>query len=288
MSQAAAPKARRKLGGLRLKKPGHLVGGFAYGVLSSEERRRLLEAAVEDQTLFDELMNEESLRDLLDDPAARAELQEAIASSDKRGAVAADRSRSLTRSAIVAAIIVLAVVLATTILIRKGHSGGGSAGTPLAVALQEGPRLQLESLVDSNGLPGDAFTFSPRGSGGSKVVLDLAVDRQGTPPRYRIGDPIRLGLSASEDANVVLVLEGPKRVLRLFPNSGHPSARVAARQRVEIPSAGSGSFVVGGPVGDWTLRGFAFPTSVDPLDTRTVPDQLPILTTAIKHFEVTD
>jgi hypothetical protein len=51
-----------------------LLGGYATGTLTPEEERALFAAALEDQELFDALAREQSLRDLLRDPAARASL----------------------------------------------------------------------------------------------------------------------------------------------------------------------------------------------------------------------
>jgi len=55
-----------------------LLGGYATGTLTAEEQRALFEAALEDQELFDALVREQPLRDLLDDPAARAQLLAAV------------------------------------------------------------------------------------------------------------------------------------------------------------------------------------------------------------------
>ena len=58
-------------------KPGDaekLLGGYAAGTLTPEEHRALFSAALEDQQLYDALVREEPLRDLLADPAARANL----------------------------------------------------------------------------------------------------------------------------------------------------------------------------------------------------------------------
>lgn len=59
--------------------PEKLVGGHATGTLTKDEKARLYTAALEDQTLFDRLMDEEALRELLADPAAKAQLLEALA-----------------------------------------------------------------------------------------------------------------------------------------------------------------------------------------------------------------
>jgi hypothetical protein len=51
-----------------------LLGGYATGTLTPEEQQALFEAALSDQELFDELACEEALREVLADPAARAQL----------------------------------------------------------------------------------------------------------------------------------------------------------------------------------------------------------------------
>ncbi len=55
-----------------------LLGGYATGTLTPEEQQALFEAALTDQELFDALAREQSLRDLLRDPAARAHLLASI------------------------------------------------------------------------------------------------------------------------------------------------------------------------------------------------------------------
>jgi hypothetical protein len=56
-----------------------LIGGYATGTLTEAEREALFAAALDDQELFNELAGEESLRELLSDPAARAEMLAAVA-----------------------------------------------------------------------------------------------------------------------------------------------------------------------------------------------------------------
>src|ERR1035441_9355057 len=55
-----------------------LLGGYATGTLTPDAQQALFAAALEDQELFDALAREQSLRDLLRDPAARAELLSAL------------------------------------------------------------------------------------------------------------------------------------------------------------------------------------------------------------------
>ena len=55
-----------------------LLGGYATGTLTAEEQQILFEAALSDQELFDQLAREQALRDLLRDPAAKAQVLTAI------------------------------------------------------------------------------------------------------------------------------------------------------------------------------------------------------------------
>lgn len=55
-----------------------LLGGYATQSLSPEERRRLLTAALDDQELFDELVDQELLREVLAEPATRTRLIAAL------------------------------------------------------------------------------------------------------------------------------------------------------------------------------------------------------------------
>jgi len=55
-----------------------LLGGFAADTLTPEERRQLFTAAMQDQSLFDALADEQALKELLTDPAVRHRLLQAL------------------------------------------------------------------------------------------------------------------------------------------------------------------------------------------------------------------
>lgn len=58
--------------------PRHLLGGYATGNLSPEERRTLFAAALDDPDLFADLTDEEAFRDLLSDPEAVRSIRAAL------------------------------------------------------------------------------------------------------------------------------------------------------------------------------------------------------------------
>ncbi len=55
-----------------------LLGGYATGTLTDAERKALFEAALEDQALFDSIAGDGALKELFDDPQARAQLLAAL------------------------------------------------------------------------------------------------------------------------------------------------------------------------------------------------------------------
>ena len=58
--------------------PSHLLSGHATDTLSSSERRHLYRAALDDQEIFDQLVEEESWRQIFSSPGVRQELLEAL------------------------------------------------------------------------------------------------------------------------------------------------------------------------------------------------------------------
>jgi hypothetical protein len=64
--------------------PRSLIGGHATGNLSIEERRQLYRAALHDQDLFDALVDEEPVRELLEDQAVAARLRAVMGQEEPR------------------------------------------------------------------------------------------------------------------------------------------------------------------------------------------------------------
>lgn len=95
-----------------------LLGGYATGTLTGEERDALFAAALEDQVLFDLLAREEPLRELLEDPVAKARLRRALEES----AVAWYRAwlRPALLGALVTGMAVVAVVVERQAARRPG------------------------------------------------------------------------------------------------------------------------------------------------------------------------
>jgi len=63
----------------------NLIGGYATGSLSEAEKKTLFEAALDDQEMFDELVREQALKELLDQPGAKQRLIAALEPARRRG-----------------------------------------------------------------------------------------------------------------------------------------------------------------------------------------------------------
>ena len=123
-----------------------LLGGYATGTLTEDERRRLFAAALGHQDIFDALMDEEALRELLMDPAARAQLLAALAP------VAAPRSVPFWRRTGVLAAAASLIVAATAGLVYLR-----SPQAPPPLARQEAvPTPEANRLVAPTGTQAQA------------------------------------------------------------------------------------------------------------------------------------
>lgn len=69
----------------------HLLGGYATNTLTDEEKRRLFEAALHDQTLFDALADEEALKAMLADPEGRQRILATLQTTEHSGGVTKKR-----------------------------------------------------------------------------------------------------------------------------------------------------------------------------------------------------
>ena len=88
-----------------------LLGGWPAGTLTEAERKLLLEAALEDQDLFNSMVAEQPLKDLLEDPSTRAELLAALDEPKPRRLAWLFRPWPLAAAGTLAATAVVAVVL---------------------------------------------------------------------------------------------------------------------------------------------------------------------------------
>jgi hypothetical protein len=242
-------------------KPEHLLASYALGGLNAEERKNLFQAALSDQELFDRLVEEEQARLALQQPENRALLLNAMreepAPTFLRHLAAWFRQpRYLALSA------VAAVALTITILVWTSP-----AGNRLAVSLDptRAPTISMLSVETTE--PGRApqpdssqlFRLPVK----RQIAARLGLNKPGNTPEYRIGEPIRIGLSIANDANCLLFdRQADQPAVRLFPNRFTSNTTVRGSETVFIPPAGQGNMIVGGPPGLHQLRLIVVPPDV--------------------------
>ena len=99
-------------GKMRREDMDKLLGGWAAGTLTDAERTALLQAALADQALFDQLMAEEPLRETLADPVLRGRIGRALDKPEPRrfGWFGHPWAWGLAGSALATAVMVVALV----------------------------------------------------------------------------------------------------------------------------------------------------------------------------------
>jgi hypothetical protein len=196
-----------------------LLGGWATDSLSPDERRELLQGALADQSLFDALVEEDGLRELLADPVARERIARRLQQPTWQ-----DRLRgAFRRPATLADALVAAAVLVIAIAMRVSGVGAGpvpaAAGRPAprlvsqavlerlavlperspagaSVALSaEGPLLPGRTVAVRAALPG-AVRLLVLGVSPDGPVAQLWPERAAPPPLPAIAAPERLAARA--------------------------------------------------------------------------------------------
>lgn len=130
-----------------------LLGGYATGTLTEAERKALFDAAIEDQQLFETLADEQALKELVEDPASRAQLLRSTEdvpfsmAAVLRDWIERPRSKALLG---VAAVLVVAV---TVTELRKSP--------PQQIAQVNAVRLEAPSTVTPERVPAEQQNPAP-------------------------------------------------------------------------------------------------------------------------------
>ncbi len=267
-----------------------LVGGFGAGILQSEERARLFRAALDDQELFDDLVTEDALVELLEDPEARALLQ---------------RELSLAPTLPIAAVAALPLpdtdvtsklpdTDVSTPLRRRSRlplfaafgAGGGALlaaaaallfvlwRPPTVVAPGPGPATPPTTLDTGKGfdplsVPTEspwAWVWTARASAVIPGALEVVTDTGTAPAHLASSDAIRVRLSSDRESVALLFELRDGTTTRLFPVAGaRDAAKLPKGEVVSLPDASEPAASVGAP-GPVRLRLLLLPADVDVRD----------------------
>lgn len=209
-----------------------LLARYAHGALSEAEQRALYEAALADQAVFETLLEEQALRELLADPAVRAQALQHLR--------ARAGPRSLARWGAIAAALAL-IAVSAWLLYRP--PGGPDL---LAVAAAPGPEAALLwTEADS----------APQAKSLSAVDARLAVRFPSGSGRPHPGDPIEVSITVDSEAWVALLIDPPSGGPRLLLPAGPPgTVRIAPGAPVRLGSERSQPLRAPATPGRYRLR----------------------------------
>jgi hypothetical protein len=201
-----------------------LLGGFATGTLTDAEEQALYAAAMEDQDLFDALANEQGLRDLLRDPAAKARL---LAALDVR-------PRVWWWSWKPAAVLAMAGVAAVAVVV-----GTRQAPEPVAlVAKVEAPRA-----------PAAAPAPAPAVERRAAVAEARQVAEPASPAKRTASEPPRLNSEPPSESTAAAKAELAGVLKQVADAASPPQAPKAAEARDTSASAAVSDRARGGVAG---------------------------------------
>jgi hypothetical protein len=176
-----------------------LLGGYAAGVLTEEERRALFEAALTDQDLFNELAREQALKELLEEPAARRQLLEAL--REKPGLL--DRFRAwLSRPVAWVAVGSLAVATLLVVVVVRRTEAPSAIKPVLTARLESQPTPEPSRIAPRAVAPATAKPKEPAEPPAPAVVLeetDQRADEAKSEPPLAVKDQA-VGALVSADA----------------------------------------------------------------------------------------
>jgi hypothetical protein len=189
----------------------HLLPGYATDSLGDDERRELLRAALDDQELFDRLVEEEELRELLQDPAARQELLAVLEQPTLWQRLRAwfEREATLLDLAAVGAVVVAAIVGFGVLAVRPRPGTPEAAARPMGTPLSPLHVAALLTMPENQAVP-------------AGIEITNRPDALFAP-----GETLRLRLTLRAPARVVLLAQppdGPPR--QVWPGLGQPPALV--------------------------------------------------------------
>lgn len=224
-----------------------LLGGYAAGNLTAEERRLLMEAALKDQALFDALADEEALRELLQDPAARDRLLEVLNSRSPKVVPFFRRPWVMG-----AAATVLLGMSATALYFRE------PAARLQPKALQE----QLQRLEQTPAEAAPPASAQPKAP--ARGLLEPKKEKIALPASLPEPAPVAAPVPAAPapvppPPSLGDAAERQQPLPRLMKEEAKPSSRSRTTAPAGAVAAGSG----GGTAG-WTI-GLAPAWAVDPL-----------------------
>ncbi len=218
-----------------------LLGGYAPGILDEKEKARLYQAALDDQEVFDALLAEEDLRDLLSDEVARRRILASLSAERREPRRSWFFSPALWATASSLATACGMLLFLRTSTLQRTAPPGPAPGFPTT----------SRSIPLSASRPASELFFASDAAGegrlaGLKVRLYMCQGgcdlRQVPPDRvFGSGERLRFGVETNSAGFLYVVQKGTSgKTTQLFP---HPEInggdnRIGRGTEVVVPGKG--------------------------------------------------
>lgn len=235
-----------------------LLGGYATGTLTEAERRALYEAALTDQALFDALAGEEALREVLEDPRCRRQIEQALREPRPgflgRAAGWMRRPRGWAiAGALAAAAAVVFIAVRPEIQVAQYRKAEAPPVAPERQAFEE-PALREQKSPEDKSKAQPAPAPVPNQPPAAARSRRMAEPQPAAPPPAAPAQPVQLAESAaagvSEDVSKRETSGAAGAPARLFSAGVPPAPQAVALPPIRyevLVKAPDGSFVPADP-----------------------------------------
>jgi hypothetical protein len=228
-----------------------LIGGYATGNLADEERKALFAAALSEQELFDELVKEQALKELLDDPLSRQRLLDELRPSTEPLSQGIGLWRWAAAASLALATVMVAVVMmrvpskpsAAPVLTATRQPAPAPAPPPMAAPAVPPPEPLRDSLrrrAREAAPPAEEAAKKVAGAPAAPALAEPVDAMAKSKMANQVAADVRIGLRyriLRRDANGIFAEAADETVFA----SGD-----AVRVRVDAPAAGILSLSSGG------------------------------------------
>jgi len=199
-----------------------LLGGYATGTLTPEEQQALFEAALSDQDLFDQLAREQALRDLLRDPACKAEI---LAALDDRPLPWYRRLGAWRPAA--AALAMAGIVLVSVVVLRRNAN---TVKMPMVAAVKPAEVPRLDRMTAEAPAAATAPAAAPA------KVLEPKAEKRAAAPAQRAAPVLQNG-PVSQNGPVEKELDTRREIARDAKGGAQPASDAAPAAANELKKA---------------------------------------------------
>jgi hypothetical protein len=256
-----------------MSEPLDPLNRYATRKTTPAEERQLLRNAIDSQEAFDDLVEEELFRELLDDPKTKAILLKAA----KPVPAWQESLQAFFQSKLTWSVAGVAAVAALVAIVIPHQQPDITKGLQPATITVDRKLSAMDSLPSDLGAAFEAYTTSTRPN---DSALKLSLNRK----EFNPGDPLRVTFHCDIEAKLIVVESSAGSARILFPNSWTTDARITAGLDQATPPADRPALEVDGAPRTLRFIAVAYPADSDPVSAiqRGEPLPQPLAATSVE------